>query len=244
MGRKRYSSSFGHRYAASGGAGSDGSAGSSEKREGVGKGEERAGLGVGVVTERGSASFLSTNTDDDDISEFVQEIDSRKPLSGRGRRWERGEVEGEDDDTKDEEGRNEEVGKGDGRGAMLTSEEEVDEKLRQMNLAFLASLEGLGGSGKKTERRGHERVQPEDGDGDRHGTTSALETGTDRGHSQAIGRGRGRVLIGRRESGAEESGSGSDPAVGTGIGGGGGNASTDEIIGRMELDVDEEQRRT
>ncbi|KAI5120072.1 hypothetical protein M0805_002633 [Coniferiporia weirii] len=63
--RKRYSSSFGYRYAA---AGSDNSAGSGEK---------------GKETERiGSASYLSTNTDDDDISAFVQEIDSRRPLGG------------------------------------------------------------------------------------------------------------------------------------------------------------------
>ncbi|KAF8870029.1 hypothetical protein BD779DRAFT_1681478 [Infundibulicybe gibba] len=69
--RKRYSSSFRHRYVASGGAGSEGGAGSADRKE---------------LNERpGSASFLSTNTDDDEISVFVQDIDSRKPLSDRHR---------------------------------------------------------------------------------------------------------------------------------------------------------------
>ncbi|KAH8110916.1 autophagy-related protein 13-domain-containing protein [Phellopilus nigrolimitatus] len=64
--RKRYSSSFGYRYAA---VGSDGSAGSGDK----GKEVERTGQ---------SASYLSNNTDDDDISAFVQDIDARKPIGG------------------------------------------------------------------------------------------------------------------------------------------------------------------
>ena len=48
--RKRYSSSFGHRYAAAGLAGSDGSAGSGE-REGIGLGRERKD------SERGGVSW-------------------------------------------------------------------------------------------------------------------------------------------------------------------------------------------
>jgi len=35
------------------------------------------------------AAYLSTNTDDDDISIFVQDIDSRKPLSGRAKEREK-----------------------------------------------------------------------------------------------------------------------------------------------------------
>ena len=109
--RKRYSSSFVHRYAATGGAGSEGSAGSGERdRDRVAV----SGFGFlifcfyvlmdgwillfyyfkknhiptatttiryGIVGWQG-ASFLSTNTDDDEISIFVQEIDARKPLGG------------------------------------------------------------------------------------------------------------------------------------------------------------------
>ncbi|KAK0493578.1 autophagy-related protein 13-domain-containing protein [Armillaria luteobubalina] len=126
--RKRYSSSFGHRYAPSLGAGSEGS----------GSGNEKVG----------SASFLSTNTDDDEISTFVQDIDARKPLSGRHRLHSQSPRQAFPElprPQKDEGGlllKQETISP---PGAMLTSEGEVDEKLRKMNETFLASLEGLGG---------------------------------------------------------------------------------------------------
>ncbi|KAG7440201.1 uncharacterized protein BT62DRAFT_938268 [Guyanagaster necrorhizus] len=126
--RKRYSSSFGHRYAPSLGAGSDGSGSANEKV--------------------GSASFLSTNTDDDEISTFVQDIDARKPLSGRHRLHSQSPRQAFPvlpPPQKEEGGlllKQEAISP---PGAMLTSEGEVDEKLRKMNEAFLASLEGLGG---------------------------------------------------------------------------------------------------
>src|ERR1700729_2915379 len=44
---------------------------------------------------QGGGSFLSNNTDDDDISVFVQEIDARKPLSGHQR------IRSHDRDTSD-----------------------------------------------------------------------------------------------------------------------------------------------
>ncbi|KAH0828819.1 autophagy-related protein 13-domain-containing protein [Lanmaoa asiatica] len=76
--RKRYSSSFGHRYATSGGAMSDGSTGSTsgvERKDG-----ERSG-GSGTGGGSSAPAFLGATTDDDDISIFVQEIDARKPLA-------------------------------------------------------------------------------------------------------------------------------------------------------------------
>ncbi|KAG6371055.1 autophagy-related protein 13-domain-containing protein [Boletus reticuloceps] len=76
--RKRYSSSFGHRYATSGGATSDGSPGSitgAERKDG-----ERSG-GNGTAGGGSTPAFLGSTTDDDDISIFVQEIDARKPLA-------------------------------------------------------------------------------------------------------------------------------------------------------------------
>ncbi|KAI9462579.1 hypothetical protein HD554DRAFT_2126846 [Boletus coccyginus] len=76
--RKRYSSSFGHRYATSGGATSDGSPGSTagvERKDG-----ERSG-GSGAGGGRNTPAYLGSTTDDDDISIFVQEIDARKPLA-------------------------------------------------------------------------------------------------------------------------------------------------------------------
>lgn len=81
--RKRYSSSFGHRYVASGGATSDGSPGSTagvERKDG-----ERSG-GSSAAGGGGAAGFLGAPTDDDDISIFVQEIDARKPLASAAAR--------------------------------------------------------------------------------------------------------------------------------------------------------------
>ena len=81
--RKRYSSSFGHRYATSGGGASDGSPGSTagtDRKDG-----ERSG-GSGPSGGRNTPAFLGPTTDDDDISLFVQEIDARKPLGSGGAR--------------------------------------------------------------------------------------------------------------------------------------------------------------
>ncbi|KDQ23490.1 hypothetical protein PLEOSDRAFT_1114454 [Pleurotus ostreatus PC15] len=101
-GRKRYSSSFGHRYASSLGAGgsatgSGGSAGGSAAGSaGVPSNVGSAGSGNReeldpVKARRSSSSFLNAGgTDDDDISHFVQEIDARKPLRGRLRMEESG----------------------------------------------------------------------------------------------------------------------------------------------------------
>ncbi|KAK7062709.1 autophagy protein 13 [Paramarasmius palmivorus] len=116
--RKRYSSSFGHRYTSGGTGGpvvgSAGSVGSGSGSGSVGVGgippagrmsvegspnprprelpgrhSRTSSLGQGVpmraVEKEGSSSYMGTATDDDDISEFVQDIDSRKPLSGRSR---------------------------------------------------------------------------------------------------------------------------------------------------------------
>ncbi|KAL0959076.1 hypothetical protein HGRIS_014375 [Hohenbuehelia grisea] len=96
--RKRYSSSFGHRYTGAGSGGSGGSVGVNvvgPSGGSVGSGGPVAGS-VGSSgrggdpkgkARRESASFLGTTTDDDDISHFVQELDAaaRKPLSGRRR---------------------------------------------------------------------------------------------------------------------------------------------------------------
>ncbi|KAF8873817.1 autophagy-related protein 13-domain-containing protein [Infundibulicybe gibba] len=135
---KRYSSSFGHRYAASGGAGSEGSAGSADRKEL----NDRPGTTMNIVS--------------------VQDIDSRKPLSGQHRIHRQRE-----DDRSQEPGprpsHHWDIGIRPGRpwgpgaataragrdiphGPMLTSEVEIDEKLKRMNEAFLASLKGLGGN--------------------------------------------------------------------------------------------------
>jgi autophagy-related protein 13 len=82
---KRYSSSFGYRYAANTGTGSDGSPSSGPERKEI----ERPSVSNGIscpshartfIYHLQSASYMSNNTDDDDISAFVQDIDARKPL--------------------------------------------------------------------------------------------------------------------------------------------------------------------
>ncbi|KAF4609477.1 hypothetical protein D9613_012304 [Agrocybe pediades] len=104
--RKRYSSSFGHRYAGSAGSAA-GIGMSSGAASGSNEGRCPSQGGIAVASTPGSVnesegsapaggsgkqgkkegvpSFLSGYTDDDDISIFVQDIDSRKPLSGRVR---------------------------------------------------------------------------------------------------------------------------------------------------------------
>ncbi|KAG7095008.1 hypothetical protein E1B28_005802 [Marasmius oreades] len=117
--RKRYSSSFGHRYSV-GSTGSGGSAGSGpvavsgeaspsprmQLRELAPAHSRTSSLGQTSIRSttvvagargdgQGSSSFLGTTTDDDDISVFVQDIDARKPLIGRSRSL----VKGGNEDT-------------------------------------------------------------------------------------------------------------------------------------------------
>ncbi|KIL54257.1 hypothetical protein M378DRAFT_857181, partial [Amanita muscaria Koide BX008] len=127
--RKRYSSSFTHRYTSSASVGSAGSGGS-DGREGKGPevipisvpdsssgvigasggsparstgsggggGSSSSPLARGMVDEKSnsrSSSFLGKRTEDDDISLFMQDIETRKPLSGRWRMEAGGGVSGE-----------------------------------------------------------------------------------------------------------------------------------------------------
>jgi autophagy-related protein 13 len=191
-----------------------------------------------------SASFLSTNTDDDDISAFVQDIDSRRPLNGHDRL--RDQVHDDplllDPATSDSAGpqRRREGGEAhvgspsDGRigggsgsrrpatshsgpGAMLTSEVEVDERLRQMNETFLASLEGLGGgSGGGGVSGGVRRRRAASEHSSRSGTGSRGER--DAAAFPQRGRG-GRPPLTSPGSRAESDAGGSE-----------------EVMGRMSLD--------
>ncbi|KAG1723160.1 hypothetical protein EDB19DRAFT_1898113 [Suillus lakei] len=120
--RKRYSSSFGHRYAATGGGGSVGSAGSGERAE---------------VSDL-STSYLE--------SIFVKDIDARKPLNAQ-RQSSPASAQGPPNTSSHT--KSDSMGSA---GPMLTREEEVDERLRHMNETFLASLEGLGVAGEEPTR--------------------------------------------------------------------------------------------
>lgn len=88
-------------------------------------------------------SYLSTNTDDDDISDFVQQIDARKPLSSLR---EQGSSEGADSlvegppsvhtgrDSPSQRPTTEPI---------LTTASEVERRLKQMTDTFYASLTGF-----------------------------------------------------------------------------------------------------
>jgi len=180
---------------------------------------------------------LSTNTDDDDISVFVQDIDSRKPLSGRLRTLEQDTTQDQDQDSNTREGGNEYSihhsgirdggsAEGSSQGPILTNEDDVNEELRRLNAAFHASLEGLG-SGRKVPRSA-EVVRPQR-------LSEAMErrprsAGSGGGGSDVVNsrdsRGRGGMLL---ASHSRRSRNTSLSSVGIGQG-------SEEIIGRLELD--------
>ena len=168
-GRKRYSSSFGHRYAVNTGAGSDGSPGSGPER----KEAERPLVcnriklfpnGIVFMRVLQSSSHISNNTDDDDISTFVRDIEARKPLrrvlSDRrghplGSNPERvddlrSQFRGAGQDGNPATGVNGEPSNAGGINGigepMLTNVSEVDQRLQEMNDAFAARLAGLSGA--------------------------------------------------------------------------------------------------
>jgi len=165
---KRYSSSFGYRYAVNTGTGSDGSPSSVPERKEI----ERPSVSNRIsqslspghlYTTFQSASYMSNNTDDDDISAFVQDIDARKPLrralSDR-RRYPLGANPERADDLRSQlpggtrDGNSatringEPLGAGisGARGPMLTNASDVDQRLKEMNDAFTARLAGLSGA--------------------------------------------------------------------------------------------------
>ncbi|KAJ7079443.1 hypothetical protein B0H15DRAFT_858750 [Mycena belliarum] len=175
--RKRYSSSFPHRYGSvgSGGSGDSGSASGS-----VLPPRERTSSGSR------SGSFLkgapaAADAQHDDIASYVQDIDAARPLLGRYRlEQQQGEapvaaaasrLDEDRPGSRQSEGGSSSpgtsrggtvrgsstaaartvtldahAGSGSG-GAMLTSESEVDERLRRMNEEFARSLVGLGRRG-------------------------------------------------------------------------------------------------
>lgn len=172
-----------------------------------------------------SPSYLNTNTDDDEISIFVQDIDSRKPLSGRERELREQEQDaeswsphrtharafsesratdnryfngpyaasppvplapstGQRDASDDipssssqqakDEARAFDASTSPSRGPMLTSKDEIDERLRKMNETFRMSLEIIGNN----QRRRTEKAKPsregtmDSNDGDGRSTRS------------------------------------------------------------------------
>lgn len=314
--RKRYSSSFGHRYVGSVGSvstgGADGNGSGSGRSTPAGAGglaselmqRERTHSAVGSVT-----SFLSNTTDDDDISTFVQDIDSRKPLSGRDKEREKDKESRRAPDTQTQGGAADAKGKererprevpmrkgsstgsstvrawsghsdspttsgftperrgstspprsasptsvaaltsvSPGRGPMLTSQGEVDERLKKMNETFMKSLEGISGSSRRKDRK---RAQDDANEQPQHRRANTVhEPTSSRGGTIAIaGRGLG---LGRAHdvdsvhSRSRRSPSPSSPySPGRGRGRDGSlsrSTGSEEVMGRMELY--EERRRS
>ncbi|KAI0826570.1 autophagy-related protein 13-domain-containing protein [Trametes gibbosa] len=138
-------------------------------------------------------SYLGTHTDDDDISAFVQEIDARKPLSSRRDdespapslpppvpRLARERTIREESESSDHHTPNDGAPQAPAAAArartvsapypMLTTESDVAERLREMNEAFFASLQGIGGR----RRESSESPRPDSTPSRDRGSTSRL----------------------------------------------------------------------
>ncbi|KAI0646348.1 autophagy-related protein 13-domain-containing protein [Trametes meyenii] len=161
---RRYTSSFGPR-----------TAGATGSREASPRSSPRGA--VRELERVPGTSLMSTHTDDDDISAFVQDIDARRPLSGR-----REDSPGPDASPHPRERTIREESESSDRDVappvraragstpfpMLATESAVDERLREMNQAFFASLEGLGGRSSRRDSNGSPRAGSA---ADRGGTT-------------------------------------------------------------------------
>lgn len=204
-----------------------------------------------------SGSFLSSHTDDDDISAFVQEIDARKPLGGRKQQQEgQGENSSEGGSSPSPGPSHErsasespDPGAADGRRraasvsfpAMLATEAAVDERLRMMHEQFEASLQGF--------RRRREREREHDRDRSNGGTITA-------GRSTRVPTAIPTTFATRRDEAHLESvremGGGPVPLpsqyvrprfASTGSARSGVSIASEEVLGRMDPEVGDDQDR-
>ena len=177
-GRRRYSSSFGHRYKDSLGAASEVSAGSAERKE---RESDKGAVSVLKLSVffapdhilHQSPSFFGANADEEDLSAFVSDASQPKPLNRHYRSQNPDPLRdpvltGQVPDRPEQPSRSSSpaappyargspdssnaLGLGLGTtGPLLTSEDAVDDQLRRMNATFVASLEMLG-SPRRRER--------------------------------------------------------------------------------------------
>ncbi|GJE92387.1 autophagy-related protein 13-domain-containing protein [Phanerochaete sordida] len=238
-GGRRYRSSFGHRFATPPvvGVGSEGSTSSAPERP-------------------AHASYRSTTTDDDDISDFVQQIDRRKPLHC----VREASHDSASSPVEPASSLPPEPGPAAGAGhaltregsqPMLTSASAVDEKLQQMSDTFFASLNSIG-----TRRR---RDRERDGSSTGSSTARAPSSGP-----STLGR---RTLdpitltphegpgasppLARRPSGSSPTISVGVPAAyrrprlaSTGSATSNMSIASAEVLGRMDPEIDDERRRS
>ncbi|KAH9919968.1 autophagy-related protein 13-domain-containing protein [Epithele typhae] len=152
---KRYSSSFGTKYTPAGAPGEASPKGSPRNTP-------------KDLDKPQSTSFMSNHTDDDDISAFVQDIDARKPLPSR--RDDSPGGSGSSASPSPSAAAFPSMGSSpsslprrtplgpalrdrtvsaSGMEPVLTTEDAVDERLREMNENFFASLQGLGSGSRR-----------------------------------------------------------------------------------------------
>ncbi|KAI9441306.1 autophagy-related protein 13-domain-containing protein [Lactarius indigo] len=173
--RKRYSSSFGHRYKESMGGASEVSAGSTDRRE-------------RESDKGGSPLLFGANADEEDLSAFVNDTSQPKPLNRQYRAQNPDPLlVGQVTDRSSQPSRSSSpatapyarespdlgnaLGLGLGTtGPLLTSEDAVDDQLRRMNATFVASLELLGSP------RRRERARSSPGPGFRDGEHRQLSS--------------------------------------------------------------------
>ncbi len=190
--RKRYSSSFGHRYKDSVGGASEVSAGSADRRE---RESDKGGVSMSHwypvfsllvlwLTMTGaiqSPLLFGANADEEDLSAFVNDTRQPKPLNRQYRAQNPDPLlVGQVPDRSSQPSRSSSpaaapyaregpdlgnaLGLGLGTpGPLLTSEDAVDDQLRRMNATFVASLEIL-----ESPRR-RERARSSPGPGSRDG---------------------------------------------------------------------------
>ncbi|EIN04650.1 hypothetical protein PUNSTDRAFT_122707 [Punctularia strigosozonata HHB-11173 SS5] len=218
---KRYSSPFAHRYNQQQQQQSFSQAGTGA---GAGTGAEGGEAGSAPAQPQ-SASYMSTNTEDDDISGFMRdnEAAARRPLGGHRRQESplsgRGNVGPSTNHDRDA------TQQGAQGGHMLMRKEEVDERLKAMSEAFNASLEGLGGG----RRRGKEKERREETSSESSAapSPSRADNTVARGRGLTMGVPGHRLPLPRRDSGGSGSGQASMRS-GVSIG-------SQEVIGKMDL---------
>ncbi|KAI0300501.1 hypothetical protein B0F90DRAFT_419248 [Multifurca ochricompacta] len=173
-GRKRYSSSFGHRYKDSLGGASEVSAGSTDRKE-------------RESDKGGSPLLFGANADEEDLSAFVSDASQPKPLNRHYRaqntdplresllapqvppdrftRPSRSSSPATGSYPRESPDSSNALGLGLATtGPLLTSEDAVDDQLRRMNATFVASLEMLGSPRRRERAHSSPAPGPRDGE--------------------------------------------------------------------------------
>ena len=193
-GRRRYSSSFGHRYKDSLGGASEVSTGSGERKE---RESDKGGVSVINISisfacdsivdhDPHQSPFFGANADEEDLSAFVSDASQPKPLNRQYRAQNPDPLrdpilEGQVPDRAGQPSRasspagapyarespdsSNALGLGLATtGPLLTSEDAVDDQLRRMNATFVASLEMLGSPRRRERTRSSPGPGPRDGE--------------------------------------------------------------------------------